>query len=234
MTVRRAAWALALACVAVIGGFAALSGVAAAASPTASASALSPNENDACFACHGQKPQNGYIEVDGQKVPAYIDVNGEKKSIYVDRPHQAHSRHGKLACISCHIGFNAGMHPESVTKDWLRTAKIDACGDCHGQESLMYQGSFHGALSFTKDRDKAPLCADCHDAHNILSPGTAEFRASQMTMCTRCHGGKEDDLPRQLPRQGLPARRREDRRMHRLPRGSPHPAELSPGELDLR
>ena len=191
MTVRRAAWALALACVAVIGGFAALSGVAAASSPTASGSALGTNENEACFACHGQKPQNGYIEVDGQKVPAYIDVNGQKKSIYVDRPHQANSRHGKLACISCHIGFNAGMHPESVTKDWLRTAKIDACGDCHGQESLMYQGSFHGALSFTKDRGKAPLCADCHDAHNILSPGTAAFRASQMTMCTRCHGGKE-------------------------------------------
>ncbi len=54
---------------------------------------------------------DGTITVDGEKVPAYIDVNGEKKSIYVDRHIQANSRHGQLACISCHIGFNAGMHP---------------------------------------------------------------------------------------------------------------------------
>jgi predicted CXXCH cytochrome family protein len=192
VTPRRAAWAQALLCVAAIGGFAVLAGSAAAASPTGSGGALSPSGNDACYECHGQKPENGTIEVDGEKVPAYIDVAGEKKSIYVDRPLMTASRHGKLACISCHIGFNAGMHPESVTEGWLRTAKFSACGDCHGEEARMYQGSFHGALSFTEDRDKAPLCADCHDAHNILSPGTEEFRASQMEMCTRCHGGEEE------------------------------------------
>ena len=167
MTVRRATGALALVCIAVILGFAALAGVAAAASPTGAGAALSPNDNDACFECHGQKPVDGTIEVDGERVPAYVDVNGEKKSIYVDRGHMVDSRHGKLACISCHVGFNAGVHPESVTQDWLRTAKFEACGDCHGPEALMYQDSFHGALSFTEDRDKAPLCADCHDAHNL-------------------------------------------------------------------
>jgi len=82
---------------------------------------------------------DGTIEIDGEQVPAYIDVNGEKKSIYVDRAHMVDSRHGKLACISCHIGFNPGRHPESVTQDWLRTAKFEACGDCHGPEALMYQ-----------------------------------------------------------------------------------------------
>ncbi len=193
MTFRRAGLALALTCVAVIGSVALLSGVAVAASPTGSGGeALSANQNDACFECHGQKPVDGTITVDGEQVPAYIDVNGQKRSLYVDRAHQGASRHGKLACISCHIGFNAGTHPESVTQDWLRTAKFTACGDCHGEEARMYQGSFHGALSFTDDRDKAPLCADCHEAHNILSPGTPEFRATQMAMCTRCHGGKED------------------------------------------
>ena len=57
MTFRRAGLALALTCVAVIGGVALLSGVAAAASPTGSGGeALSANQNDACFECHGQKP----------------------------------------------------------------------------------------------------------------------------------------------------------------------------------
>jgi cytochrome b subunit of formate dehydrogenase len=192
VTVRRGARTLALAGAVLIGGLALFAGMAAATSPTGTGgAALSPSGNNECFACHGQKPVNGTITVDGKKVPAYIDVNGEKKSIYVDRAIQSNSRHGKLACISCHIGFNAGMHPASVTQGWLHTAKISACGDCHGAEDHMYQSSFHGNLVLTKDAAKAPLCADCHDAHNIVPPGTAEFRASQMAMCTRCHGGKK-------------------------------------------
>jgi cytochrome b subunit of formate dehydrogenase len=192
VTIRRARWLSALVCIAVLAAVAAFAGAAVASSPTGSGAAFAASDNDACYACHGQKPVNGSIEVDGEKMPAYTDVAGEKKSIYVDQGHMTDSRHGKLACISCHLGFNAGMHPESVTQGWLRTAKFQACGDCHGPEALMYQGSFHGALSFTEHRDEAPLCADCHEAHNILSPGTAEFRATQMTMCTRCHGGAEE------------------------------------------
>jgi predicted CXXCH cytochrome family protein len=187
-------WARALVFFAVLAGFTAFPLVAFADSPDAQqgGSALSANANDACFECHGQLPLDGYIDVNGQKVPATIDVNGQTKSIYVNPSIEANSRHGKLACISCHIGFNAGMHPESVTQDWLRTAKVEACGDCHSEEALMYEGSFHGALSVGGDGDKAPLCADCHDAHNIVSPGSAEFRAEQMAMCTRCHGGKKE------------------------------------------
>ena len=146
VNLRRAVSALVLACVVLVGGLGLLAGTAAASSNAAGTSptgtggsALSPSGNDECFACHGQKPVDGTITVDGQKVPAYIDVNGEQKSIYVDRHIQANSRHGQLACISCHIGFNAGMHPESVTQGWLKTAKITACGDCHGEEDKMYE-----------------------------------------------------------------------------------------------
>jgi cytochrome b subunit of formate dehydrogenase len=194
----RVIWALALVCAVLVGGLGLLPGTAAASSNEAGTSptgtggaATSPSDNNECFACHGQKPVDGTITVDGKKVPAYIDVNGEKKSIYVDRSIQANSRHGQLACISCHLGFNAGMHPPSVTQGWLKTAKISACGDCHGEEDKMYQSSFHGNLVITKDASKAPLCADCHDAHNIVPPGTEAFRRQSMTMCTKCHGGEE-------------------------------------------
>ena len=141
MKLSRANWALALTCAVLVGGLGLLAGTAAASSneagtsPTGTGgSAMSPSGNDECFTCHGQKPVDGTITVDGKKVPAYIDVNGEKKSIYVDRSIQANSRHGQLACISCHIGFNARHAPPSVTQGWLRTAKIRACGDCHGEE----------------------------------------------------------------------------------------------------
>ncbi len=186
---------LAFACALLVVGLSLLPGTVLAVSsnpaetsPTGTGgSATSPSGNEECFACPGQKPVNGYITVDGQKMPAYIDVGGQKKSIYVDRAIESNSRHGQLDCISCHLGFNAGVHPESVTKGWLRTAKVNACGYCHGDEMKMYQSSFHGSLVMTKDYGKAPLCADCHDAHNIIPPGTKEFRAQEMDLCGRCH-----------------------------------------------
>ncbi len=198
MSLRRTLWALVLTCAVLVGALGLFASAAAASSneagtsPTGTGgSAVSPSGNEECFSCHGQKPVDGTITVDGQKVPAYIDVNGEQKSIYVDRAIQSNSRHGQLACISCHIGFNAGMHPPSVTQGWLHTAKVSACGDCHGEEDKMYQQSFHGNLVYTKDADKAPLCADCHDAHNIIPPGTEAFRSQSVAMCAKCHSGAE-------------------------------------------
>jgi predicted CXXCH cytochrome family protein len=155
-------------------------------------SALGDTSNEACFECHGQVPLDGTIEVDGELVPAIIDVGGEQKSIYVNPDIEQNSRHGKLACISCHIGFNAGMHPESVTEGWLKTAKYEACTDCHGEEALMYDSSFHGALTKASLDAGAPLCADCHDAHNIVPPGTRAFHEQQMELCGRCHEEAKD------------------------------------------
>ncbi len=194
MKLRRALWAFALICALLTGGLGLLAGTAAASSNAAGTSptgtggsALSPSGNDDCYACHGQQPVNGTITADGQKVPAYVDVNGEQKSIYVDRQVMVDSRHGQLACTSCHIGFNAGMHPESVTQGWLKTAKVTACGDCHATEDKAYRQSTHGSLAMTKDAAGAPLCADCHDAHNILPPGTPAFRSQSVAMCAKCH-----------------------------------------------
>ena len=169
---------------------ASLPAVAWAESPD-TGTALQASDNDACLECHGQKGENGSITIDGEQVSTTIEVDGEPKSIYVDPAKHAASRHGKLACVSCHAGFNAGMHPEEVTKGWLRRTKLDVCGDCHAREMFMYEGSFHGALTMADVNDKAPLCADCHEAHNILSPDTPEFRRSIAGLCTRCHGGRD-------------------------------------------
>ena len=191
MSVRRLATTGALLATLGVGlGLAALAGAARAESPS-TGTALMSSDNEACLKCHGQKGEDGYILVDGEQVSAFIKVGGERKSIYVDAAKHAASRHGKLACISCHIGFNAGMHSESVTQDWLRKTKLDVCRDCHAPEMAMYQGSFHGKLRLTQQDNRVPLCADCHDPHNILSPGTPAFRKGVTALCTRCHGGRE-------------------------------------------
>jgi predicted CXXCH cytochrome family protein len=162
---------------------------AAATSPTGKV--VSATGNDKCFTCHGQKGSNGYIDVNGKKTSQYITVNGQRKSIYVDEAKHNASPHGELACISCHIGFNAGMHSPPVTQNWLQTAKLTACRDCHATTYDAYVASFHGQLALQRHDPRAPLCADCHNAHNILVPGTLAFRESVMYLCMRCHGGAE-------------------------------------------
>ena len=149
----------------------------AAAAPSTADSALNGSSNDECFRCHGRQ------EVRQQT----IDVNGQQKSIYVDRAVYEASRHGKLACTSCHIGFKPGSHDAGQTNAWLTTAKLTACNNCHSDQFDMYRGSFHGSLTFGGSSGEAPVCADCHEPHNIMPPDSAEFRASIDGLCARCH-----------------------------------------------
>ena len=105
MTRRRLTLLLVAALSAAAFGFAA----SAAASPATATNALNAPTNDECFKCHGS------ADVKDQT----IDVDGVQKSIYVDRAVYEQSRHGKLACTSCHLGFKPGPHDAEQTKDWL-------------------------------------------------------------------------------------------------------------------
>ena len=152
-------------------------GPAVAATPAPSAtSALNAASNDACFNCHGQRG----------KTPTIV-VNGRRVSTYVDRAVFERSMHGKLACTSCHLGFQPGVHGASQTAGWLITAKLTACGYCHSDQLGMYRGSFHGNLVFGEHDTKAPACADCHLPHNTLATNTAAFREGEVELCGRCH-----------------------------------------------
>jgi hypothetical protein len=160
-----------------------LAGAAAAgtlAAAPAAAQAITPAPlNQQCLACHGA----------GQK--ATVIVNGVRKSLAVDASSYGHSLHGALACTSCHIGFTAGAHTAAQKADWLETAKLNACANCHASEFSMYQGSFHGKLVLNRDSTSAPRCADCHDAHNVVDVTSLAFRKSVLQMCPRCHGGRD-------------------------------------------
>ncbi|HEY5386698.1 MAG TPA: cytochrome c3 family protein [Thermoleophilia bacterium] len=150
---------------------------AAAASPSTAQSALNGRSNDDCFRCHGRQNMRSRT----------INVDGEQKSLFVDRTVYDASRHGKLDCTSCHIGFKPGLHGAGETQAWLVTAKLTACANCHADVFSMYQSSFHGNLVFAESSGQAPVCADCHVAHNITPPDSPAFRASIDSLCARCH-----------------------------------------------
>ncbi len=165
---------VAVACAASVLGFA---GPAAAAESATATNALNAPTNDECFKCHGSPDVKGET----------IDVEGQQKSIYVDRAVYEASRHGKLACTSCHLGFKPGVHDAAQTEEWLPTAKIAACRTCHADVFDMYRGSFHGDLVFDEGSGDAPVCADCHEAHNIVPPDSLEFRSQIDGLCAQCH-----------------------------------------------
>ena len=167
-------------------GFAAVS-VAATPSPAGSAAAapsatsgVNAATNDACFSCHGVRG----------KTPSIV-VGGRRVSTFVNRAVYEGSLHGDLACTSCHLGFQPGVHDASQTAGWLTEAKLTVCGYCHAGEFAMYRGSFHGTLVFGHDNGKAPMCADCHSPHDILATNTVAFRKSELELCGRCHPGAE-------------------------------------------
>lgn len=148
---------------------------AAVASPAYAASSAA---NDACFRCHDSET-TGTITVDGQT-----------KSLAVDPAAYDASKHGQLDCTGCHYGYEPGNHSSKPIDGWLRTAKLDACRNCHADVFEMYEGSFHGSLTLSGEDSKAPLCADCHEAHNILPPESEAFRTSILDLCSRCHGDR--------------------------------------------
>jgi predicted CXXCH cytochrome family protein len=155
----------------------ALAVASAAETATATDALNAPATNDECFRCHGS--------ADVRDVT--VDAGGEQKSIYVNREVYERSRHGRLACTSCHIGFEPGQHDAEQTEGWLETAKISACRSCHADVFSMYRGSFHGNLVFGESSGEAPVCADCHEAHNIVPPESVAFRRQIDGLCAQCH-----------------------------------------------
>jgi predicted CXXCH cytochrome family protein len=160
---------------------AALAGFAGPAAAATNQSALAVPSNEDCLSCHGSSDQK----------TTTIVVEGQKKSIYVDKSVYDASRHGELACTICHPGFKPGPHDATQTADWLQTAKYKVCRECHADVYKRYASSYHGTLAIKDNSDKAPVCADCHQAHNITPPESTAFRNSIPALCSRCHPDAE-------------------------------------------
>lgn len=149
------------------------------AGPGAPPAAALSAEAEKCGECHNPE-STGTVE-----------VAGETRSLAVDLEAYAASRHGQLDCTGCHVGFKPGPHDEAQTEGWQRMARLESCRSCHADVFLMYEGSFHGTLTFDAESGDTPVCADCHTPHNIVGPETLEFRRSIIDLCSRCHGGRE-------------------------------------------
>ncbi|RME82131.1 MAG: cytochrome C [Caldilineae bacterium] len=135
-----------------------------------------PDPNATCLACH---------TVPGRTVTL---PSGEELSLVVDAQAFAASAHGQkgVPCLGCHADVGDYPHPPLVANDY-RDFQVDryrVCRDCHPDQYAATLDSVH-ARELAAGNRNAPLCTDCHGAHNVVH--LAERRANISLACRQCH-----------------------------------------------
>jgi len=113
-------------------------------------------------------------------------------ALYIDSIHGfALGKEGLLVaanCTSCHGSHKILPHtsPQSPTN---RANVAATCGSCHVGINEQYQQGIHGQAVAAGNKS-APVCTDCHTAHGIIEPTSADFRMQSTPICGSCHRDK--------------------------------------------
>lgn len=136
-----------------------------------SAPAWAQDDSD-CLACHGE--------------PDLFEGLENAAALVLTEAAHANSMHGSagLGCVDCHqdlVGFD-GVHDEEL--------QPAACSGCHGDVQEDFDASVHG-YAHQRGNPRAPGCASCHGAHDILpssDPLSRTHGVRLFTLCVNCHG----------------------------------------------
>ncbi len=144
-----------------------------------------------CLTCHPaaapSSPQSSCQSCHGRHDATLSLPGGEVLNLYVDPELIAASVHGdKLACTDCHSSITTYPHPKRVisSRREYSIGQYELCKQCHFANYTKTLDSVHYDM-FSKGDLGAPLCTDCHGAHDVKPP--AEPRAKISQTCARCH-----------------------------------------------
>jgi cytochrome b subunit of formate dehydrogenase len=88
-------------------------------------------------------------------------------------------------CNDCH-----GVHDIKRSKDTASSTHKShlsaTCSVCHVGVEKTFKSSVHG-VALAKGDEKAPVCIDCHSAHQIERPTNAHFKQNSDQSCGKCH-----------------------------------------------
>jgi len=129
-----------------------------------------------CLSCHGN-PDLSITLPSGEELPLYIP------SEILER--DAHNQVG-IECHACHDNITTYPHPEIDydTRRELGQAFYLSCRKCHENNYAEAQDSIHAQMAEAGNPD-APICTDCHGAHEVLDPDEPRLRVSET--CGQCH-----------------------------------------------
>jgi len=113
----------------------------------------------------------------------------EVYSLYMDSIHGfALTQDGLLvaaSCASCHGSH--GILSSKDAKSKTNHANIPAtCGTCHAGPLKDFSSSIHGQLVAAGSED-APVCTNCHTAHQITKVASVEWQMKTTATCGGCH-----------------------------------------------
>lgn len=146
-------------------------------SPPPSSPSPKADEVEMCLSCHTDPQMSVTLP------------SGETRGLSVDREAFARSVHGgKLGCVDCHTGMTEIPHPPRPfkTRREFTIAYYEACKRCHFATYSRTLDSVHQAAVARGDVT-APVCVDCHGAHDTTPPDRPRTRISET--CARCHEG---------------------------------------------
>lgn len=113
-------------------------------------------------------------------------------ALYIDSIHGfALGKEGLLVaanCTSCHGSHKILTHTDPRSSTY-RTNIPGTCGSCHVGINAQYQNGVHGK-AVAAGSPNAPVCTDCHTAHGIVEPTSADFRMQSTPICGSCHRDK--------------------------------------------
>ena len=119
--------------------------------------------------------------------------NGDVLSLYLDGEEFRQSVHGtRLACADCHQRNLAIPHeaPRVQSRRQLAVVEYEACKRCHFENYTRTLDSMHFD-AMAEAKDDAPICTDCHGAHNVIR--LTESHGTIAQTCSKCHEDIADE-----------------------------------------
>ncbi len=134
---------------------------------------------ETCGKCHGNEEiiKRGRIAI-GNVVDLYRDsIHGRAllKSGLTVAP----------TCNDCHSSHDIRVKKDPESRVY-RTAIPDTCGKCHEGIAREYGQGVHGQ-QVAKGSPLAPVCSDCHSAHQIRRAEVESWRLEVVQECGTCH-----------------------------------------------
>ncbi len=145
--------------------------------------------NDDCLMCHSDNTLT-------------MEKNGKEVSIYVDANILKNSAHGKLNCISCHVGFNPDEVPHK------ENIKPINCLKCHSSAPAKHP--FHSQILKSNGMGGSPdqSCKNCHGTHGVIPPSSPKSPWNSKNLvnsCGNCHSDKKEEYVKSIHYQGFKA-----------------------------
>jgi cytochrome b subunit of formate dehydrogenase len=122
------------------------------------------------------------------KTPGGLNAAGQV-ALYLDSVHgRAVVKAGltvAATCADCHGEHD--VHSSKDPRSSVNRAHVpDTCGKCHVGIEEPYAKSVHGDLLAQGD-SRAPVCSDCHTAHEITRTDSPRFTRDIVAECGNCH-----------------------------------------------